>query len=169
MSTIKERAHIAPSHDLLAAAEAMLPEICAAADDADDARRVPDWLAQRLNDAGFFHLLTGREHGGMDADPVTAAKVIETLSTASPVGGLGDHDPCHRILLDGADGARGSAAGDFRRRIARRNPADGHSRNPRAPREGCAGGRRLEAKRAVAFLQRLSSRHLDAHRRLASQ
>ena len=84
MSTIKERAHIVPSHDLLAAAEAMLPEISAAADEADNARRVPDCLAQRLNDAGFFHLLTGREHGGMDADPVTAAKVIETLSTASP-------------------------------------------------------------------------------------
>ena len=84
MSTIKERAHIAPSHDLLAAAEAMLPEISAAADEADNARRVPDWLAQRLNDAGFFHLLTGWEHGGMDADPVTAAKVIEKLSIASP-------------------------------------------------------------------------------------
>ena len=84
MSTIKERAHIASSHDLLAAAEAMLPEIRAAADEVDDARRVPDWLAQRLNDAGFFHLLTGREHGGMDADPVTAARVIEKLSTASP-------------------------------------------------------------------------------------
>ena len=84
MSTTKKRASALTSHDLLAAAEAMLPEICAAADEADDARRVPDWLARRLNDAGFFHLLTGREHGGMDADPVTAAKVIEKLSTASP-------------------------------------------------------------------------------------
>ena len=62
----------------------MLPEIRAAADSIDEARRLPDWLAGRLADSGFFHLLTGREHGGMDADPVTAAKVIETLSTASP-------------------------------------------------------------------------------------
>ena len=84
MSTTRQRPSLASSHDLLAAAEAMLPEIHAAADEVDDARRVPDWLAQRLNDAGFFHLLTGREHGGMDADPVTAARVIETLSTASP-------------------------------------------------------------------------------------
>ena len=84
MSTTKQRPGLASSHDLLAAAEAMLPEISAAADEADNARRVPDWLAQRLNDAGFFHLLTGREHGGMDANPVAAAKVIETLSTASP-------------------------------------------------------------------------------------
>ena len=69
MSTTKKRASALTSHDLLAAAEAMLPEISAAADEADNVRRVPDWLAQRLNDAGFFHLLTGREHGGMDADP----------------------------------------------------------------------------------------------------
>jgi alkylation response protein AidB-like acyl-CoA dehydrogenase len=84
MTSIKEPPSIAASHELLAAAEAMLPEICAAADEVDDARRVPDWLAQRLAGAGFFHLLTGREHGGMEADPVTAAQVIETLSTASP-------------------------------------------------------------------------------------
>ena len=84
MSTTKEFASMSSSHDLLADAEAMLPEIHAAADEVDEGRRVPDWLAKRLNDAGFFHLLTGREHGGMAADPVTAAKVIETLSTASP-------------------------------------------------------------------------------------
>ena len=84
MSITKQRPGLASSHDLLAAAEALLPEIRAAADEVDNARRVPDWLAQRLSGAGFFHLLTGREHGGMDADPVTAAGVIETLSTASP-------------------------------------------------------------------------------------
>ena len=84
MSTTKESAHTASSHDLLAAAEAMLPGIREAADSIDEARRVPDWLAEKLAGAGFFHLLTGREHGGMAADPVTAARVIETLSTASP-------------------------------------------------------------------------------------
>ena len=87
MSTVKERTSIATSRDLLAAAEAMLPEIRAAADEADEARRIPGWLAERLAAAGFFHLLTGREHGGMEADPVTAAQVIETLSTASPSAG----------------------------------------------------------------------------------
>ena len=70
--------------DLLAVTESMLPEIQEAADSIDEARRVPDWLAERLAGAGFFHLLTGREHGGLAADPVTAARVIETLSTASP-------------------------------------------------------------------------------------
>ena len=45
---------------------------------------MPDWLADKLAAAGFFHLLTGQEYGGLGADPVTAARVIETLSTASP-------------------------------------------------------------------------------------
>ena len=84
MSTAERRPGLASSHDLLAAAGGMLPEIRAAADAIDEARRVPDWLADRLAAAGFFHLLTGREHGGLAADPVTAAKVIEALSTASP-------------------------------------------------------------------------------------
>ncbi len=84
MSTVKGRPYAPASHDLLATAEAMLPEIRALADDIDSARRLPDALAERLAGAGFFHLLTGREHGGMAADPVTAARVIETLSTASP-------------------------------------------------------------------------------------
>ena len=84
MSTTKRRPEVAPPGGLLATAEAMLPEIRAAADEVDAARRVPGWLAERLAGEGFFHLLTGLEHGGMAADPVTAARVIETLSTASP-------------------------------------------------------------------------------------
>ncbi len=84
MSTIRGRADTPSSPDVLAVAEGMLPEIREAADSIDEARRVPEWLADRLAAAGFFHLLTGREHGGLGADPVTAARVIETLSTASP-------------------------------------------------------------------------------------
>ena len=84
MSTNMAHLDAATSRDLLAVAEAMLPEIRAAADSIDEARRVPDWLASKLAAAGFFHLLTGKEHGGLGTDPVTAARVIETLSTASP-------------------------------------------------------------------------------------
>ena len=84
MSATRRPSDVAASRDLLATAEGMLPEIREAANSIDEARRVPDWLADRLAAAGFFHLLTGREHGGVAADPVTAAKVIETLSTASP-------------------------------------------------------------------------------------
>ena len=84
MSATRRPPDAAVSPDLLSTAEGMLPEIREAANSIDEARRVPDWLAERLAEAGFFHLLTGREHGGVAADPVTAAKVIETLSTASP-------------------------------------------------------------------------------------
>ena len=84
MSTTKGSTRATSSADLLATAGGMLPEIREAADSIDEARRVPDWLAERLADAGFFHLLTGYEHGGTSADPVTAARIIETLSTASP-------------------------------------------------------------------------------------
>ena len=84
MRTTKLSLETASFRDLVAVAEAMLPDIAEAADEIDDARRLPGWLADRLAAAGFFHLLTGREHGGMEADPVTAARVIEMLSTASP-------------------------------------------------------------------------------------
>ena len=84
MSTTREPIEVPASRDLLASAEALLPDIRAAADSIDAGRRVPDWLAERLAAASFFHLLTGREHGGAAAGSATAAKVIETLSTASP-------------------------------------------------------------------------------------
>ena len=84
MSTTKQRTDAPASRDVLAVAEGLLPEITEAADAIDEARRIPDWLADKLAAAGFFHLLTGPEYGGLGADPVTAARVIETLSTASP-------------------------------------------------------------------------------------
>ncbi len=87
MSATKDRLDASPSRDLPARAEGLLPEIRAAADSIDEARRLPGWMAERLAGAGFFHLLTGRDHGGLEADPVTAAKVVETLSTASPSAG----------------------------------------------------------------------------------
>ena len=84
MSTTRAGAGVSSYADLIAMAEGMLPEIRSAADSIDEARRVPEWLSGRLGTAGFFHLLTGREHGGLGADPVTAARVIETLAMASP-------------------------------------------------------------------------------------
>ena len=84
MSATKQRIYAPASRDLMAVAEGMLPAIRDAADSIDEARQLPDWLASRLHAQGFFHLLTGREYGGLGADPVTAAGVIETVSTASP-------------------------------------------------------------------------------------
>ncbi len=77
----------AVSQKLLDSASAMLPEIRSLAQEIDDSRRLPDRLVQRLTDAGFFRMLLGnafrRPFGGLETDPVTAAKVVQTLSTAS--------------------------------------------------------------------------------------
>ena len=84
MSDTEQHSGPASSHDLPVAAFAMLPEVRAAAPEAETLRRLPDGLAARLEQAGFFRMTLGRESGGLEADPVTAARVVETLSTASP-------------------------------------------------------------------------------------
>ena len=87
MSATEQHSGPVSSQDLTAAALAMLPEVRAAAPEADALRRLPDALATRLEQAGFFRMTLGRESGGLGADPATAAQVVETLSTASPSAG----------------------------------------------------------------------------------
>lgn len=77
----------AASSELLGRARDLSPELRARADAIDAARRLPDDVAAVLESAGFFQLMTGRERGGLEADPLTAAQVIETLSAASPSAG----------------------------------------------------------------------------------
>lgn len=68
---------------LLQAVEAMRPAIRDAAAEIDAQRNLPPWLVQQLADAGVFRMLLAEEHGGLEAAPVTAAEVIESLSTAN--------------------------------------------------------------------------------------
>lgn len=73
------------THDnAIDAALSLLPDIRGMADEIDDARRLPDRLVGRLTDAGFFRMMLDRELGGLEADPLTAAQVVETLSKVSP-------------------------------------------------------------------------------------
>ena len=69
---------------LIDSALSLLPEIQGMADEIDDARRLPDRLVDRLTAAGFFRMMVDRELGGLEADPLTAAQVVETLSKVSP-------------------------------------------------------------------------------------
>ena len=69
---------------LIGSAISLLPEIRGMADEIDDTRQLPDRLVAKLADAGFFRMLLDRELGGLEADPLTAAQVVETLSTVSP-------------------------------------------------------------------------------------
>ena len=73
-----------PGGTLIDSAYSLLPDIRGMADEIDDARRLPDRLADKLADAGFFRMLLDREMGGLEVDPLTAAQVVETLSTVSP-------------------------------------------------------------------------------------
>lgn len=68
---------------LLNAVEELLPAIRAAAPEVDAQRTLPDWLVRQLTDAGVFRMLVGVEHGGLETDPVTTAKVIEAISKAN--------------------------------------------------------------------------------------
>ena len=69
---------------LIASALSVCPEMQGMADEIDDARKLPDRLVGRLTDAGFFRMMLDRELGGLEADPITAAQVVETLSKVSP-------------------------------------------------------------------------------------
>ena len=69
---------------LIASARSLIPAIQGMVEEIDEARQLPDRLVDRLADAGFFRMMTGRELGGLEADPLTAAQVVETLSTVSP-------------------------------------------------------------------------------------
>ena len=68
---------------LLQTVEGMLPAIRAAAAEIDAQRTLPEWLVRQLADAGVFSMLLGKENGGLERDPVTTAKVIETISSAN--------------------------------------------------------------------------------------
>ena len=69
---------------LIASALSLLPKVQGMADEIDNARQLPDRLVGRLTDAGFFRMMLDRELGGLEADPLTAAQVVEMLSKVNP-------------------------------------------------------------------------------------
>ena len=79
-----DAANRADREALIGSALSLLPEIRGMADEIDDARQLQDRLVAKLADAGFFRMLLDRELGGLEADPLTAAQAVETLSTVSP-------------------------------------------------------------------------------------
>jgi alkylation response protein AidB-like acyl-CoA dehydrogenase len=79
---------IAASFDLagdagvIARAEAVRPFIAAAANDIERERRLPAPLLDRLHEAELFRLLLPRSSNGIETDPVTFFRVIETIAQA---------------------------------------------------------------------------------------
>lgn len=62
------------------AAIALEPQVRAAANEIEREGRLPAVLVQAFKDAGLFHLLIPEDTGGVEADPVSAAKVVEEIA-----------------------------------------------------------------------------------------
>ncbi len=68
------------SHDPVAAAKALAPQIRAAKDEIQSQCRLPDSLTWAMTQAGLFKLYVPRVIGGPEIDPITAFRAVEELS-----------------------------------------------------------------------------------------
>jgi len=73
--------------DLVAAAQALCPDLRAAAEAIDRERQLPSELVDRMVDAGLARMLVPRDVGGLQVDPLTATRVVETISAANGSAG----------------------------------------------------------------------------------
>ncbi len=67
---------------IVARAEALRPDVAAAADEIESTRRLPPALLDKLHDNGLFRLLLPRSSNGIETDPVTFFHVIEAIAKA---------------------------------------------------------------------------------------
>jgi indole-3-acetate monooxygenase len=79
---IANSADLAGDQAVIARAEAIRPDVAAASDDIERARRLPPTLLEKLHDAQLFRLLLPRSTNGIETDPVTFFHVIETIAKA---------------------------------------------------------------------------------------
>ncbi|WP_026454048.1 3-hydroxy-9,10-secoandrosta-1,3,5(10)-triene-9,17-dione monooxygenase oxygenase subunit [Saccharomonospora iraqiensis] len=89
---------------VIAGIEELLPALRDRAQEAEDARRVPEESIKALADVGFFKLLQPARYGGYEADPVTFYTAVRSLASACGSTGwvasiLGVH-PWHLGLFD---------------------------------------------------------------------
>ncbi len=68
--------------DPLQNAQALAPHLATAAGQIDRQRRVPQPLLDAMIGAGLFRILVPRSLGGLESDPVTFLRVIETIAGA---------------------------------------------------------------------------------------
>lgn len=69
-------------HDIVAAAQALRPQITAARDEIEESRRLPPDLIAAMDRAGLFRIYVPRSLGGPETDPLTAFRAVEQLSIA---------------------------------------------------------------------------------------
>lgn len=75
-------ADLAGDQSLIARAEAVRPAVAAAAEDIETGRRLPPELLRKLHDAQLFRLLLPKSAGGIETDPITFFRIIETIAQA---------------------------------------------------------------------------------------
>ena len=68
--------------DLIATARSFHDELKHRASEIEAARRLPADLAKKFMEAGFFRLLVPKDYGGLESDPLTFARIVETLAEA---------------------------------------------------------------------------------------
>ncbi|WP_199431806.1 3-hydroxy-9,10-secoandrosta-1,3,5(10)-triene-9,17-dione monooxygenase oxygenase subunit [Qaidamihabitans albus] len=89
---------------VIAGIRELLPTLRERAQEAEDARRIPDESIKALQETGFFKLLQPKPYGGYEADPVTFYTAVKLISAACGSTGwvasiLGVH-PWHLALFD---------------------------------------------------------------------
>ncbi|MCW4353366.1 flavin-dependent monooxygenase [Hoyosella sp. YIM 151337] len=92
------------SHEVLEGIRELLPVLRDRAQEAEDARRIPDESIKALQETGFFKLLQPRRYGGAEADPETFYTAVKLIASACGSTGwvasiLGVH-PWHVALFD---------------------------------------------------------------------
>jgi alkylation response protein AidB-like acyl-CoA dehydrogenase len=73
---------LGPALDLAGMAIAIHPAIHAAADQIERERRLPPALLDQLHEARLFRMLLPRSVGGLESDPLTFFKVVESIARA---------------------------------------------------------------------------------------
>jgi indole-3-acetate monooxygenase len=79
---IVNSADLAGDRTVIARAEAVRPEVAAAANEIESTRRLPPAVLDKLHEAGLFRLLLPRSSNGIETDPLTFFHVIETIARA---------------------------------------------------------------------------------------
>lgn len=69
--------------ELVASARALIPELQSRSSEIDDNRQLPQDLAKKLADLGFYRLVVPPELGGLGVSPETFCLICETLAEAN--------------------------------------------------------------------------------------
>ena len=86
---------------IVQAAAALQPLVRAQRDEIEREQRLPKALVEAFHAAGFYSLVSPRELGGLQADPLTYVRVVELTAEAAGAAGwnLANNTICQLIAL----------------------------------------------------------------------